>query len=227
MKNTDLIAAVGGIEKAREIVAGAPSVATAYHAKRSEYIKDVHMSDFYQCLVVNYEYFDSEHGYFLEDQDVDCSLVDFITLSDLRTAIAEHDRAVAKPEFKVGDLVVDSTGFFDWLCKVDYLSSDGRVVMYKHDKSKNDTAYQTWPNIETVRHATPAEIKAGHRIDRALTGGSDDVSDIAYHVSPLTKVQCHHQWIGADVLGDTEHQYFCTYCGEKKTEAFGVKHESN
>ena len=75
--------------------------------------------------------------------------------------LTKHDSR----EFKVGDLVVDSTGFFDWLCKVDYLSSDGRVVMYKHDKSKNDRAYQTWPNIETVRHATPEEIKAGHRLE--------------------------------------------------------------
>ena len=67
-----------------------------------------------------------------------------------------------------------------------------------------------------------------------LNGGSweivddnitDSVADIKYHVSPLTKVICHHQWVNADSIGDTEHQYFCSYCGEKRTEAFGVKRE--
>ena len=66
-----------------------------------------------------------------------------------------------------------------------------------------------------------------------LNGGSweivdettDNMADIKYHVSPLTKVSCHHQWVSADSIGDTEHQYFCAYCGEKKTEAFGATNE--
>ena len=54
---------------------------------------------------------------------------------------------------------------------------------------------------------------------------TDNVADIKYHVSPLTKVSCHHQWVNADSIGNTEHQYFCAYCSEKKTEAFGVTNE--
>ena len=67
--------------------------------------------------------------------------------------------------FEVGDKVVDTDGFFDWLCKVDYLSTDGRVVMYKHDQRRGDTAFSTWPPIRRVRHATDAEIKAGKRLE--------------------------------------------------------------
>ncbi|WP_075174439.1 hypothetical protein [Acinetobacter indicus] len=67
--------------------------------------------------------------------------------------------------FESGDLVVDTTGFYDWLCRVEYLSTDGRVVMYRHDQRKGDTAFTTRPLIETVRHATDAEIKAGKRLE--------------------------------------------------------------
>lgn len=66
--------------------------------------------------------------------------------------------------FEVGDKVVDTDGFFDWLCKVDYLSTDGRVVMYKHDQRRGDTAFSTWSPIRRVRHATDEEIKAGKRL---------------------------------------------------------------
>lgn len=66
--------------------------------------------------------------------------------------------------FEVGDFVVDTEGFFDWLCKVDYLSTDGRVVMYKHDQRRGDTAFSTWPPIRRVRHANPQEIEAGRRL---------------------------------------------------------------
>ncbi|MDQ9022774.1 hypothetical protein RFI02_16845 [Acinetobacter sichuanensis] len=152
-----LIKKVGGIEKAKAIVDGAPRWASSYCKDSSEYYS-VH--DDFECCY---------------------------NLSNLRTAIAQHEQGSNSSEFKVGDLVVDSTGFFDWLCKVDYLSSDGRVVMYKHDKSKNDTAYQTWPNIESVRHATPSEIKAGRRLDHSVDV-TDMVTDIRNHISPNTKV---------------------------------------
>lgn len=112
--------------------------------------------------------------------------------------------AVGEREFKVGDLVVATqqhTGNCVFECE-EWMVGLG----------------------EYIRHATPAEIKAGHRIDRTLTSDSDDVVDISYHVSPLTKVECHHWWCNVDSLGATKHHYVCVYCGEKKTEEFGVEH---
>ena len=82
---------------------------------------------------------------------------------NLADALLEYRRA--NNIFEVNDKVIDTTGFFDWLCKVDYLSTDGRVVMYKYDQRKGDTAFTTWPFIETVRHATDEEIEAGKRLD--------------------------------------------------------------
>ena len=92
---------------------------------------------------------------------------------------------------------------------------------------------QNYPCVyaDNKHHIVVVVDKCGH-----LNGGSwevvsdnitDNVADIKYHVSPLTKVICHHQWVTADSISDTEHQYFCAYCGEKKAEAFGAKHESN
>lgn len=86
----------------------------------------------------------------------------FYSYIGLQSALLEYRRQ--HNIFEVGDKVVDTTGFFDWLCKVEYLSTDGRVVMYKYDQRKGDTAFTTWPFIETVRHATPEEIAAGRRL---------------------------------------------------------------
>ena len=82
---------------------------------------------------------------------------------DIKAALLEYRRQ--HNIFEAGDKVVDTDGFFDWLCKVDYLSTDGRVVMYKHDQRRSDTAFSTWPPIRRVRHATPEEIKAGKRLE--------------------------------------------------------------
>ncbi len=67
--------------------------------------------------------------------------------------------------FKAGDYVVIPSGKFNWLYRVYYLCTQNRVMLYKHDKWCKDTAYQSWPHINLVRHATPEEIAAGHRID--------------------------------------------------------------
>lgn len=90
--------------------------------------------------------------------------IDFImNAQGLREHMLEYRRQ--HNIFEVGDKVVDTDGFFDWLCKVDYLSTDGRVVMYKYDQRRGDTAFSTWPPIRRVRHATDAEIKAGKRLE--------------------------------------------------------------
>ncbi|WP_075175477.1 hypothetical protein [Acinetobacter indicus] len=90
-------------------------------------------------------------------------LINFFDYDQLDKELLEYRRQ--HNIFESGDLVVDTTGFYDWLCRVEYLSTDGRVVMYRHDQRKGDTAFTTRPLIETVRHATDAEIKAGKRLE--------------------------------------------------------------
>ncbi|MFW2102981.1 hypothetical protein [Acinetobacter guillouiae] len=89
------------------------------------------------------------------------------THSDLRTAIAKHD------EFKVGDLVcfIDSKVMFpDGETKTNELfkviRSDGLGVdLTEIGKLK---VYKTW--VGDLRHATPSEIKAGHRLEAERHG---------------------------------------------------------
>lgn len=80
MKNHELIANVGGIEKAREIVAGAKDFWFAYDTIDGEYMSGGDIQD----------------GYSISDYE-GCILI-----YDLRTVIAEHDA----PKFKVGDSIV-------------------------------------------------------------------------------------------------------------------------
>ena len=100
--------------------------------------------------------------------------------------------AVAKHEFKVGDLVVfNESHYFAGVYEIEGWSArgilDGEVFI-----SGGRRVHES-----VLRHATPAEIKAGCRINGALTnegakvrvlGDSDDVVDISYHVSPSTRV---------------------------------------
>ena len=72
-------------------------------------------------------------------------------LNDLRTAIAKHD------EFKVGDLVVyrkQCNLIWDGVYRVDAVLADGRVIERDLPTPK-----------EWLSHATPSEIKAGHRLE--------------------------------------------------------------
>lgn len=185
----NLIDQVGGIEKAKEIVGGAPETSTLVFYFFDEINNELIGPEYYRDNgSQHFNKLRKSWGFCLDPQiRVTKPHDSLIGINNLRTAIAQHEQGSNSSEFKVGDLVVDSTGFFDWLCKVDYLSSDGRVVMYKHDKSKNDTAYQTWPNIESVRHATPSEIKAGRRLDHSVDV-TDMVTDITNHISPRTIV---------------------------------------
>lgn len=84
-------------------------------------------------------------------------------------------------EFKVGDYVLRNDGFpnviqikkidFDVVECIRYVDGEPRWSSFKSNE---------------LRHATPSEIKAGHRIDKQLE--SDDVKDITNHISPNTKV---------------------------------------
>lgn len=74
-------------------------------------------------------------------------------INDLRTAIAKHDSR----EFKVGDLVV-----------IDQPLVRDKVIQFPSDGSLFSLAIKNgdW----SCRHATPEEIKAGHRLETERHG---------------------------------------------------------
>ncbi|WP_335956596.1 hypothetical protein [Acinetobacter bereziniae] len=215
-----LIEKVGGIEKAREIVDGAPEGAEYIDLKNEE--GQVYIAlDGYQFIEFDGDDW-LETGY-----TIYCPYQYLIlSLNDLRTAIAKHD------EFKVGDFVVlTATGTKDVLLKIidhKYTNDLHRVKIVK-------TASCGPIHKDQIRHATLEEIKAGHRIDDTTEQGitklcigcgspdlhkggeikepkmcldcfaemvgftrtsngfveSDEVTDIRNHVSPNTKVIDH------------------------------------
>lgn len=100
--------------------------------------------------------------------EIQCQIESMIRIEDLRTAIAENDSR----EFKVGDLVVIKANPF-W--PEDYF------IQQVEPENIGKWYMNAW------RHATPEEIKAGHRIDDT----TDHVTDIRNHVSLNTKVIDH------------------------------------
>ncbi|CAM9381725.1 hypothetical protein [Acinetobacter bereziniae] len=78
----------------------------------------------------------------------------WIDLNDLRTAIAKHD------EFKVGDLVVCLNRGFNEVDKIREFDSDGYFT----------TVNGYYCNPRVFRHASPSEIKAGHRLEAERHG---------------------------------------------------------
>ena len=159
INNSELIEKVGGIEKAREIITGAPSNAVIYWP------------------IAKGKFGVYSAG---EQNKSDRQII----LDNLRTAIAEHDSR----EFKVGDLVCFNNSrimFPNGETKTNELfrviRSDGLEVDLTEIGKLN--VYKTW--VGDLRHATPSEIKAGHRIDDT----TDHVTDIRNHVSPSTIVK--------------------------------------
>lgn len=71
-------------------------------------------------------------------------------LNDLRTAIAKHD------EFKVGDLVVHPKFDNKKIYEIIEIKGDLFTVFY----DRNSHSFRS-----DLRHATPSEIKAGHRLE--------------------------------------------------------------
>ncbi|WP_227566960.1 hypothetical protein [Acinetobacter bereziniae] len=139
-----LIEKVGGIERAKEIVDGAPDwPVIGYCIVGNNYI-------FKQCEHAPCSYSNLENAWSEE------YAIHFVSLDDLRTAIAKHD------EFKVGDFVVlTATGTKDVLLKIidhKYTNDLHRVKIVK-------TASCGPIHKDQIRHATLEEIKAGHRID--------------------------------------------------------------
>lgn len=184
----NLIEKVGGIEKAREIVEDAPEgksfisgkimPAEGFDVKHGKYVMCDGFYKFHWC-----------NGWDIYSYAWHDFVLNVIDLNDLRTAIASHepkmhshltsdslqgdDIAEHDREFKVGDLVcfIDSRIMFpDGETKTNELfkviRSDGlEVDLTEIGKLK---VYKTW--VGDLRHATPSEIKTGHRLEAERHG---------------------------------------------------------
>lgn len=143
----NLIQQVGGLEAAKQIVAGAPEVATHYETddtgfyyyKREPFRSSVWIDDYWQSLF----------------NDFDVCSQRYIDLSDLRAAIAETG-------FKVGDWVVPKNDAVNAVSSVrNVLEIDGNQILI----NLKGSARSFWRKCEDWRTATPAEIAAGRRLD--------------------------------------------------------------
>lgn len=152
------------IEQMREIVSGAPDrTADTYVADTDTYFSAEFGSYFDHA---EFDWLDSDYKSYAEIRD---NYETVFWLNNLRTAISEHD------EFKVGDLVVHPKFDNKKIYEIIKIKGDLFTVFY----DRNSHSFRS-----DLRHATPSEIKAGHRID----DNTDHVTDIRNHVSPSTRV---------------------------------------
>lgn len=143
------------IEQMREIVNGAPDEASFYQQTGDQvgYILDGGGI---------YWWWNSQDNSWNKDYSDKRTMQ---SLNDLRTAISEHDSR----EFKVGDLVVNSHGEEIRLLKI------WRILDCGHDPRMSIADYDStglsgWSRFHRLRHATPSEIKAGHRLEAERHG---------------------------------------------------------
>ena len=184
----NLIDQVGGIEKAKVIVEGAPDGATT----------------------VRISLCGKQFLYGRCENSVSGNL---ILLNNLRTAIASHDEDHCNHEWN--DLTSNGDKYRFLVCKhcdstQNYLPLDesrefnvGDLVVLKQNHSQDkvlkiqmfhDDFIRAFADLKNYsfghkinfRHATPLEIKAGRRLDHSV-----DVTDIRNHISPNTKVVNH------------------------------------
>lgn len=151
INNSELIEKVGGIEKARRIVDSAPKYAQRYFL--GKYLKQGEWTWWWSSYVSKWLQFE-KHIYSNSKFEIATDL------NDLRTAIAEHDSR----EFKVGDLVVfvNSKSDDEDLYAVEAVLDDGAFLGISH--------YRQAFSAKKIRHATPEEIKAGHRLEAERHG---------------------------------------------------------
>lgn len=140
----NLIAKVGGIERARGIVDGAPEGAT--HTNQDSYFKE----NDYGVWSIWDGYWNSAFRW---------PESEMFLINDLRTAIAEHD------EFKVGDFVVlNQSHSQDRVLKIQMFHEDFIRAFVK------DSIKYSFGHKINFRHATLEEIKAGHRLEAERHG---------------------------------------------------------
>lgn len=157
-----------GIERAKVIVEGAPDEATLFQlmSEQPSYLQE--------CGGKHWWFNPNDKSWNVDYSDIRT----MHSLNDLRTAIAEYEQGSNSSEFKVGDLVCLNVG--SRVYKINHIHK--KAVWLDSGKPQLDVV-----NIDDVlRHATPSEIAAGHRIDKKIE--SDDVKDITNHISPNTRV---------------------------------------
>lgn len=84
-----------------------------------------------------------------------------------------------KYPYVVGDRVVLLTLALGNSYLWNVVNTDECMIEISQIGQKND-----WVHFLEIKHATPEEIKAGHRID----DNTEDVTDIRNHLSPITVV---------------------------------------
>ena len=131
------------MEQMREILEGAPDwPVIGYCIVGNNYI-------FKQCEHAPCSYSNLDNAWSEE------YAIHFVGLNDRRTAISEHD------EFKVGDLVVHPKFDNKKIYEIIKIKGDLFTVFY----DRNSHSFRS-----DLRHATPEEIKAGHRLEAERHG---------------------------------------------------------
>lgn len=148
------------IEQMREIVDGAPDkTADTYVADIDTYFSAEFGSYFDHT---EFDWLDSDYKSYAE---IRANYETVFWLKDLRTAIAKHD-------FKAGDLVVskdkNDQALYE-IKRIHYNKIDGwnylylKNTMYKNSGERGDY-------VDKYEHASEAEIKAGHRLEAERHG---------------------------------------------------------
>lgn len=110
--------------------------------------------------------------------------------SDIKAALLEYRRA--NNIFEVGGKVVIESYRNTYIScgRPSQYSIGDLMVIHNLDGNVISDDDYNFIDYRDVRHATDAEIKAGHRISHATDNLShfDHCSDIANHISPNTKV---------------------------------------
>ncbi|WP_180158837.1 hypothetical protein [Acinetobacter sp. YH01026] len=182
------------IEQMRKIVDGAPDWAKAYNTKMKMYTNgfircssDIFLDDFKSQIDQHY-YGRSEAEELaayaeLSQEKIEGGAMlvgDFSKARERIQSIFEDDRT-DYVDFKVGDKVVFDAHF----CDEHKGSGYGKITYCTMDKRVFEIDSYYLVSIDEIRHATPEEIAAGHRID----ANTDYVTDIRNHISPMTIVQ--------------------------------------
>lgn len=147
----------------------------------------------HHCLIQQIEKREFELGVAPEDAYVKCGtsqVIDCTGISSKKVELrfkAGEVVVTASPEFKVGDWVVLANTISTEPSLAQILKTDGRwsIVKWLEDDTESNI------RLDFLRHATPEEINAGHRLDHfvAVNDMGDD-AHIENHISPNCRINC-------------------------------------
>ncbi|RZG71828.1 hypothetical protein [Acinetobacter sp. WCHAc060025] len=165
----DLIEQVGGIERARGIVEGAPDNTATHVAvcKQNHYYR---LDNGCEQTYWNGGFKDWMDSTIEESWEIFYNFKFAYVLDDLRTAIAEYDNPQLCIDCGSSDLHKGGEIKKPKMCFKCYAAMTGFTLI----------------GDQLIEDDELAEIKTGHRIDKQLE--SDDCTDIRNHLSPSTRV---------------------------------------